>query len=91
MIAMMSSFSVLLTRVTTLQESVAAAKQGRSISESRCDSLQKQLDGANVRLEECKIEAKDAASQYRRETQVLRSKVCIPPHMLVAWELILTS
>ena len=90
MVAMMSSFSALVTRVTALQEEVAAATQARSISESRCDSLQKQLDGANVRLEECRMEANDAASRCRRETDLLRSKVCTPSHMLIAWELILT-
>ena len=84
---MMSTFSDLVTRVTALQEDVAAAKHARSISESRCDSLQKQLDGATVRLEESKIEAKDAWSQYRQETELLRSKVCAPSHMHVAWGL----
>ena len=81
---MLSSFSALVTRVTALQEEIAAAKHARSVSESRCDSLQAQLDGANVRLEESKIEAKDVVSQYRRETELLRSKVCVPSHMLIA-------
>ena len=79
--SMMSSFSALMTRVTALQEEVAAAKQARSISESRCDSLHKQLDEADVRLEQCKIEAKDTASQYRQERELLRSKVCAPSHV----------
>ena len=83
-IAMMSSFPDLMIRVTALQEEVAAAKHARSVSESRCDSLQMQLDRANVRLEESKIEVKDVMSQYRRETESLRSKVCGPPDLLIA-------
>ena len=80
-------FSVLIRRVTALQESHAAATRTADAAGNRCESLQEQLDDARAHIEDYRTKLKELHTQSKKEKDQLQRKV--PLMLAMIWHSIM--
>jgi len=71
------SFSVLVNRVTALQEDHVKEERVRTLLEAQCEYLQEQLNDARAHIEAYRNETKDLLKHSKKEEDQLHGKVSV--------------